>query len=176
MDAPTPDEIRERSPLLADRFPKPTAPVEDKELAVWIEDAAALVSSLTCRPIGIPDGEVPEGMEEVPTHLKSLAKRAVAMKIERLVLQFGSKRERQSGGAFNLRGFRAGSYAEDYFGPEEAIKAKRLDPDQNTAEVLWALATEACREAWEAFWDPENAQQPASAVRAFDWSQRPGSY
>jgi hypothetical protein len=178
MDAPTPEEVRARSELLKARYPEPEPPEGEGDppvdpLLIWIEDAVALVASLTCRAIG------PEGTpgEEVPAYMIPLAKRAVTMKVERLIVQLGSRRERQaSAGSSNLRGFRAGSYSEDYFGPDEAMKARRLDPDQQTHEVLWALTTEECREAWLALWDPENSQQPAALASAFEWSNRPGSY
>lgn len=170
MEAPTLAEVRTRSELLAQRYPDSE---RDAELTVWIEDATALVASMTCRAIG-PDGTPGE---EVPDHLVPLAKRAVTMKVERLVVQLGTSRERRgSAGNANLRGFRAGAYSEDYFGPDEAMRARRLDPDQQTHEVLWAITTEDCREAWLAIWDPENAQVPASSISAFEWGQRPGGY
>lgn len=177
MKAPTPEEVRARSEYLTQRYPPPAAPEGEEgpspdPLTIWIEDAVPLVASLTCRSIG--DGTPGE---EVPAHLVPLAKRAITMKVERLVAKLGTARERrQSVAAGNLRGFRAGSYGEDYFGPEEAIKAKRLDLDQETHEILWALATEECREAWLELWDPDGARRPAGAVIAFEWSNRPGGY
>lgn len=173
MLAPTPEEIRARSAFLSERFPLEEPPADPDPLEPWIEDAAALVASLTCRAIG------PEGTpgEAVPAHLEPLAKRAVAMKAERLAAQLSTSRDRRASVSNpNLRGFRAGSYSEDYFGPDEAAKARRLDPDQQTHEILWAITTEECREAWLALWDPENSQVPASSISAFEWSDRPGGY
>lgn len=63
--------------------------------------------------------------------------------------------------------------SESYFGPEQAMLARRLDPDPILAELLWALCTAAKREEWLAFWDPENNPQGVGGVVSFQYGNRP---
>jgi hypothetical protein len=168
---PTPDQVRERSKLLAAAYPDDDGGENDDALAVSAEDASLIVADLTGRAIG--PAETP-GVE-VPAHLVNLAVRAVAMKAEQLEVLGGTARDRRKAiRNANLRSISAGPWSESYFGPEEAAKAQRLDPDPRLHEILWALATEEKRDYWIALWT--GVQPPAGAVSSFDWSLRSGSY
>lgn len=168
MDAPTPDEAREQSAILRAALPSPSG---DAELIVLLQIAASLVSSMTCRKIG----EDAVG-EEVPAGKRPLADKAVIMKAEQLHTAFGtveSATEQYSNG--NLQSFTAGPYSESYFGPDAMMKAKRLDPNPMVHEILWALATEECRQGWLYIFDPEsNPPPPEAAALAYDYAERPG--
>ena len=171
MDAPTPDQLRARSDLLATRYPHPE-PLPDPytdALATWAQDASALVASLTCRDIGTNTGE------EVPDHLIGLAIRAVALKAEQLVMGGGSSKEaRRRAQRAGVRSMSAGPLSVTWGAAEDAMKAKQLDPDPAIHEVLWALATDECRAAWLALWEGE--VEPAAGVMAWEYGNRPGGY
>lgn len=169
MDAPTVEEVRERSDYLTTKFPDEAEPTA--ELNDWIAAAAGLLSELTGRKIGAEA----EG-EEVPSFLLALAKRAIVLKIETLVTSLGGSFAERKGniGSGNLASFSAGAYAESYFGPEAASKAGMLDPDHSINEILWALCTEEKRAEWIAQWS--GIQQPAAMAQAFEWGQRSGGY
>jgi hypothetical protein len=168
VDAPTVEEVRERSDYLATKFPDPAG---DAELTEWIAAVDGLLSEMTGRSIG------PEATgEDVPTFLVALAKRAIILKIEQLITSLGgSFAERRTRiGEGRLASFSAGAYSESYFNPEAASKAGMLDPDPAIADILWALTTEEKRAEWIAKW--QGIESPAAMVQSFDWGQRPGSY
>lgn len=168
MIPPTPADLRARSALVRTRYPaEPYDAQRELDIQNAIETAQGLIKSLTCRAMD----------ETIPADLRVLAIRAIVLKTEQVLLT-GEYRARRGviGSGRQLRSFTAGSYAESYFGPQEAGRMKRLDPDDALHEVLWALATEECREAWLALWGEEPA--PASAVQTFDWRHqgRPSGY
>lgn len=160
MDTPTTDEVRARSELLTKRYPKSDA-ARDAILRGMLEDDAPVVSSLTGRKIGPPDTP---GVE-VPMWLRPVAIRAMALRAERIAVTGTAQKRQGSIGTLQLRGFSAGPYSEQYFGPGEAATAKVLDPDPAVHELLWALATEQKRDEWLALWG--GAQPPADAVQSF---------
>jgi hypothetical protein len=171
----TAPEARVRSGLLTEDFPPEDG---DEALDALLLSASALVGSLTCRPLvegqTDPDG-CTDCYAEVPDYLVDLAKRAVVMKAEQMQVRTGSAAARRRGiGVGNLQSFSAGPYSESYFGPDQAGKARYLDPDPALHEVLWALATEACKERWLNLWD--GTVTGAVGVVAYDYGARPGGY
>ena len=179
MDVPSPTEARERSALLTERFPSDheddTQGENNAKLALQLKFAAQLVSSLTCRVFDDVGGSA--GMEAVPAHMEELATRAVVLKAEQIDAswtgQTSAQRVSQLGQG-NLASISAGPWSESYFGPGEAASLARLDPVPAIHELLWALATEDCRNAWLLLWSGETA--PAGAVESFEYGQRPGGY
>lgn len=175
MDTPTPAQIRQRSALLTARLPLPDPlpdPLDDP-LIPWIEEASALVASLTCRMIG-PDSPG----EEVPPNKVPLALRAVAMKTEQLYEALGTvQTRRRSMGTGRLRSFAAGNYSESYFGPGDAADAKVLDLDTRLHEILWSLCTDECRDYWLHLWNPDAyPNEPVAGPLSYDWGMRPGGF
>jgi hypothetical protein len=163
-------ELMEGSELLTQRFSAEGGP---EKLQTLIEEAYGILHDLTCRSFG--DGDLETPGEEVPTWLGPTAIRAMRLKAEQMVLRTGSAKERKRGaGRGNLASFRAGSYAESYFGPGEIAKSKTLDSDTSVAEALWALCTDACKEKWLALWSDVPA--PAAGIIGIEWSDRPGGY
>lgn len=164
---PSPSEVRSRSHLL--RLLLPPDPVDadvEETLRQAVYDAVALVEQLTCRSLQAPLGR--EGVKD----LDRLAMRAVVLKTEKMVMQEGTAVSRKKIlGNQLLKSISAGPWSETYFGPEEASKAKVLDTDPALHEVLWALATEECRDQWLFLWGMA-AQPPFGAVKAFDWQGR----
>lgn len=160
MDLPLPADVRARSTLLTTRYPDPAG---DAALTRLISEAGPLVAELTGRAIGGAPGE------EVPAYLLPLAVRVISIKAEQIDFAFNmdaAARQRVLRRG-NLRGFSAGPYSESYFGPQEAVAVKALDPDKATADLLWALATEAKRAYWLALWSGK--QSPGNVVTSFDW-------
>lgn len=151
--------------MLTTRYPDPAG---DAALEVVVTDSAALVSSLTCRDIGVGTGE------DVPAALVPLAQRAVALKAEVLALGGTAEARAAAGASGRLASFNAGPYGESYFSPDIAARAGVLDPDPALHEVLWALATEDCRAAWLLLWASLRGENvpppPAYAVEEIDWS------
>lgn len=167
MDIPTAIEARTLSKLLEETFP---APDGDAPLVSWLAVAGQLVGSLTGR--SIPSGA--DG-EEVPAHMLDLANRVIVMKAEGLAVRGATSRARtRAAKGGNLQSISAGPWSETYFGPQQAAQSKRLDPDQDLHDLLWALATDEARGAWEALWSGEYA--PAAAGLAFEYQNRPGAY
>lgn len=162
MNTPTPEEVRSRSALVEQRFPDTTD--GDAALAAQLEVLAPIISDLTGRKIG------PEGTPgvEVPGYLVPVAERAFALKLERTPTT--AKERRRVLQSLSLRSFSAGPYSETYFGPDAAAAIKRLDPDEETHEVLWTLATEEKRQEWLFLWNGQLA--PGVAVQSFAWSAR----
>lgn len=167
MDVPSATEARLVSKVLEERFP---APDGDDALDVWLQVGARLVASLTCRIIGDAAGD---DMEEVPADLEPLVRQAIIWRTEVFVERsWSSAARRRAIRHGNLQSISAGPWSESYFGPEQAQKAKQLDPDRDLADLLWAIATPACREGWIALWGGEHA--PAATAVAYAYDQRPG--
>lgn len=160
MDAPTPDAVRARSALVTLLFPDAAA--GDAALTLVEQVVGPVISDLTGRAIGGAPGE------EVPDYLVPVAERAFALKIERHPAT--AKERRKAIRGLNVRSVSAGPWSESYFGPGEAAQIKRLDPDPETHEVLWTLATPDKRAYWRALWD--GVYEPAAGVQTFPWLRR----
>ena len=173
MDAPTPTEARQRSALLTEKYPADDGHEFDTALTSLLAAASQLVASLTCRQIGTAGGT---GTTDVPVELRELAMRAVVLKAEEFDVQWGGSAASRSKtiGSGNLASISAGPWSESYFGPGEAVTAQALSLDRSQHELLWALASEECKQKWMLLWTGE--AEPAGAVEAFEYSQRPGGY
>jgi hypothetical protein len=157
---PTPEEVRLRSPLLRQLYP---AYEGDAELGLLLDDLAPLIGSLTCRSFAGGEGT------EVPTALYPLAIQVFAMVAESRSLTGTAKARSSQIGRAGLRSITAGPWSESYFGPEEAEKAQMLWPDADVHGLLWALATQDCRDAWLALWTGTHA--PAGVLVGFDYGR-----
>lgn len=158
-------EVRGASELLQDLYPAdPFDAAAEAELEAKITTAVALIESLVC-------GRV---LGDLTGNDRWIALRAVVLKTEQLAVRGATKQRRRAIRSGNLRSISAGPWSESYFGPEEAAKAKRLDPDPELHEVLWALADEDCRESWLVLWGGQ--PKPAAAVQSFDYRRLPGGY
>ena len=165
VDTPTASQLRQHSPYLKAQYLEGDG---DTELELLASITAPLVGSLTGRAIAGNEGE------EVPAALLPLAFRAIAMKTEQFDAALGSRKSRRrSMNRGNLASFSAGSYSESYFGPDQAMKAKRLDPDPILAELLWALCTDAKKQEWLELWDPEAYPSGEGGLRSFEYGNRP---
>lgn len=167
MDIPTPEALRKQSALLAERYPSPD---KDEALEILAAVTGPLVGSITGRIIGGGEGE------DVPEFMVALATRAVAVKCEQFDSALGTvKARRQSLNRGNIASFAAGSYSESYFGPQQMVIAKRLDPDPIVSELLWALATEQRRYEWLELWDPANfaGAHLSGFIESFEYGNRP---
>jgi hypothetical protein len=170
VETPTADQVRARSPLLRQRYPE-GGPNEDDLLAA-VEDSAVVIAATTGRKIDpFPDGE------EVPAGLRSTAVRAVARMAEMMDTTASVTVADADARGRRLRGFSAGPYSEQYFAPGDLIvKGGRpqMSPDTQLDLLLWALATEAAKEAWLAL--VTGQQPPAGAVTAFDYRRMGAGY
>lgn len=161
---PSAAEVRERSPFLQSVLPTGIGS-NDELLREAVLDAKALVESLTCRNLDQSLGD---------QRLDRLALRAVTLKTEAIGGSEATAKARKARlGTQLLKSFSAGPYSETYFGPDQAAALKRLDPDPATHEVLWALATQECRDAWLVLWGLSVAP-PFAGVQAFDYGRRGG--
>ncbi len=165
METPTADEVRERSPLLRERYP--AVPGEDPapDLLATIEDAAVIVGSLTGRLIAPL-----EVGEEVPAGLRRIAVRAIARMAELMDTQMSAEFADVVARGERLRGFSAGPYSEQYFAPGElVVKSGRaqMSPDAQLDALLWALATDEAREEFIAL--ATGVHAPGGAVSNFDY-------
>lgn len=167
MDTPNADELRQHSALLSTRYPAGKAE-NDEALKLLASITAPLVGDMTGRAIAGTEGV------EVPTSKLVLARQVIAMKTEQLAAAVGTTKDRKrSLNRGNLASFSAGSYSESYFGPDQALRAQRLDSDPILAELLWALCTEEKRLEWLAQWDPENFPSGTASIVSFDYGNRP---
>ena len=158
-------EVWARSPYLQNRYPTGGA---DQIVDMMVKSVAPLVASMTGREIAGVEGE------PVPPSLRELELRALALKAESLDNSFGSyKARKRSISRGNLASFSAGSYSESYFGPQQALAAKQLDPDPVLSEVLWALCTEQRKLEWLNLWDPVNYPLGEGGFVSFEWGNRP---
>lgn len=163
METPTADQVRERSPLLKQRYPD-NGPDEAIFEAV-IEDSAVVVASLTGRLI-----EPYEAGEEVPAGLVNVAIRAIARMSELMDTEETVEFADVSARGRRLRSFTAGPYSESYFAPGELIVKNgrpQMSPDSLLDRLLWALATEDAQDEWIAL--ATGVQRPAGAVTEFDF-------
>lgn len=162
---PSPSVVRRRSQLVAASYPEDPldADVEDR-LREDVRDATALVESLTCRKL--------DAALAADEGLARLALRAVTLKTEKI----SGRSSVSAAGAMSqpllIKSISAGPWSESYFGPEEAAKAKMLDSDPALHEVLWALATEECRDRWLELWSGVN--RPAGQTTEIAWGAASG--
>lgn len=179
MQTPTPDELRAESDLIEAKLPA-TGP-NDVKLALRAETAAVLVASATFRLIEPVEASVVEGydFEEVPAGLVPIARRAVALMVERLLVTGAPDFAEQVATGRRLRGFSAGPYSENYFAPGEFARRGAaqgrppMDADDALDSALWALATIDAREYHVAV--STGRQAPASSVSAFNYARGGGS-
>lgn len=165
MDAPTAEEVKAVSPLLAAQYPEPD---DEPALDRLIDVVAPLVGDLTGRAIAGTEGD------EVPAAFVPMAVMAIALKTVSFYQATGSKAAAEENlERSRLRSISAGSWSESYFGPGEAAQAKQLDLDPTLSSLLWALATEEKKAEWLAQWDPDNAPG-FSIIESFDYGARPG--
>lgn len=136
-------ELRARSEFVRVKFPAaPYDAQKEQDVARALLTSTRLVESLVCRKL---DGTMPE--ELVP-----LAIQATVYKTEQVLHSGGSRRRISALGRRALKSMTAGPYSETYFGPDDAAKTKRLDLDPELHDLLWALATEECRDRWLELW------------------------
>lgn len=158
-------DIWARSVTMQARYPKGSG---DGDFALLVAVTAPLVGNMTGRAIAGTEGE------EVTPDLLEIARRVIAMKTEQFASALGSQKDRKrSLNRGNLSSFSAGSYSESYFGPDQAMRAQRLDADPILAELMWALCTEQKRAEWLAQWEPENFPAGVATITSFDYSNRP---
>lgn len=158
-------DIWARSSFLQKRFPRGGA---ESDLEFVVAAVAPLVGSLTGRAIAGTEGTA------VPAALVPIELQAIAMKADGFVNATGSAKSRRSSiGRGNLASFSAGSYSESYFGPAQAMAAKKLDSDPVLADLLWALCTPEKQLYWLALWDPANFPSGEGGLVSFEWGNRP---
>lgn len=153
MQTPTLDEIRAESDFLAAKVPPDNGGPNDDKLTARTAAAAALVASVTFRLIAPVTEPTVAGyvFEEVPSGLQPVARRAIAVMVERLIVQADPKLVEQQAAGKRLRSMSAGPYSEAYFAPGEFARRGQsgrpaMDQDDALDTLLWALATETGRE------------------------------
>lgn len=168
---PSYDEVRDRSPLLREKYPVGAAdPQVEGDLDRVVSDAVGLVQSMTCRVLD----------ETLPAELVGTAYRAVTLKAEQLAVTGAAKFAEQTAAGRRIRSISAGPWSETYFGPDELTGRRgqqqfpMMDPDPRLAEALWALATDECREAFVALIRGQFV--PAGQATEFDYRRMGGGY
>lgn len=150
MDPPLPAEIRARSELLADKYPVAVPPANPDPLQVYIDDAVALVSSLTARILTVDPtscvAEVP--CEETPDGLRPVALRAVSLMSERLGVQGEIKIARSRARGQMLRSFTAGRYCVPMETEALTSRGWRNYGDLCVGDLLLGFDTEAGVARW----------------------------
>lgn len=158
-------DIWARSQYLQQRYPRGAA---DGALGFLVGTVAPLVGSMTGRSIAGTEGE------GVPTSLRELELMAIALKCDSFDSAVGSAKSRKSSiSRGNIASFSAGSYSESYFGPAQAMAAKKLDPDPVLADILWALCTEEKQLYWLAIWEPESFNLGEGHLVSYEYGNRP---
>jgi hypothetical protein len=108
-----------------------------------------------------------------------VARQAVALMVERLLVTGTAAFAEQIATGRRLRGFSAGPYSESYFAPGEFARRGAaqgrppMDADDALDAALWALATEDAREMFVAW--ATGVQPPAGAASVFDYRRTAGS-
>lgn len=181
---PSPDDVRQASPLLRAKFPRPAIdPAQPGDLRRTVYQSIALVQSETWRILDpslgcpAPSGEV---CEVVPNELEAVALQAVARMAERITVTTAPEFAEQVATGRRLRGFSAGPYSETYFAPGEfnrrgAQQARPIvDADDALDTALWALMTEAARDYF--VWRATGMAPPAGEATAFDYRRQSLGY
>lgn len=182
---PDPDDVRDASPLLRSKFPRPsTDPNQSGDLRRMTYQATMLVQSLTWRLIdptlGCP-APVDEGQcEMVPNELVPVAVQAIVRMAERIYVTTQPAFAEQVATGRRLRGYTAGPYSESYFAPGEFARRGAsqgrppMDSDDALDAALWALATEDARDYF--VWRSTGVAPPTSAVVSFDYRRQSIGY
>lgn len=180
---PTPDQVRNASPLLRQNFPAPPVSVyATADLRNQVYQSIAQIQSLTWRLIDPTLGcAAPEGYvcETVPPSLVPVAYAAVIRMTEELNVTASADYAEQLASGRMLRGFTAGPYSENYFAPGEfSRKGVMTRPPMSTDTVLdgmlWALATEDARDYF--VWRTTGIAPPTGLASAFDYRKANGGY
>lgn len=182
---PTPDQIRNASPLLRQNFPiPPVDPYAPADLRNQVYQSIAAVQSLTWRLIdptlgcSAPD-EGGYSCETVPPSLVPVAYAAVIRMTEELNVTSEADYAQQLASGRMLRGFSAGPYSESYFAPGEfSRRGVTTRPAMSTDSVLdamlWALATEDARDYF--VWRSTGIAPPTGVASAFDYRRSNSGY
>lgn len=158
-------DIWARSQYLQKHYPRGSA---EAPLEFLVGTVAPLVGSMTGRIIAGTVGEA------VPPSLHEMELMAIALKCDAFDAATGSAKSRRSSiTRGNIASFSAGSYSESYFGPAQAMAAKKLDPDPVLADLLWALCTEEKQLYWLAIWEPESFNLGEGHLVAYEYGNRP---
>lgn len=181
---PSPDEIRQASPLLRSVYPAPAGdPFQLADLRLIVYEATAYVQSMTFRLIDPSLGDVaPEGYlsEAVPDGLIPLAFTAIARMSERIKVTTDPAMATQIATGRRLRGFTAGPYSEQYFAPGEFARRGAsqgrppMDVDDALDSALWALATEDARDYF--VWRSTGVAPPVGVATSFDYRRQSIGY
>lgn len=180
---PTPDQIRDASPLLRQQFPEPpTDQYQASDLRALVSQAIGLVESATFRIIDPALGDPsPEGYigEIVPPALIAVAFDAIKRQSEVLQVTGAADFTQQAATGRRLRGFSAGPYSESYFAPNEFARKgvatrPQMSDDDTLDALLWALATEDARD-YLAFRD-SGVTPPTGVATAFDYRRQNSGY
>lgn len=181
---PTPDQVREASPLLRQRYPEPqTDPFQTSDLRNAVYQATALVQANVWRLIDPTLGcSAPEDYtcEVVTDALVPIAVRAVTIMTERLVVTEDPAYATQFALGRHLRGFSAGPYSESYFAPGEFARRGAqqgrppMDSDDALDALLWALATEDARDYF--VFRATGVSPPIGSATAFDYRRQSVGY
>lgn len=180
---PTPDQLRERSELLAQKYPPP-ANVGDPDPLVTVGvlgDAIAQVGSLSGRimdPANPQDAasSLVDTPEPVPAGLVPTALRAVTLMAEAIATMREVKRARQRAARLRVRGTSAGPWSEQYWDPAMVRGGTRGRPsfvdDPDLDDALWALATQDAQ--FQLIYLAGGQAPPGAAVSAFNFNRRAG--
>jgi hypothetical protein len=151
-------EARARSEFIRTEYPAaPYDAQKEEDLANALAAAQGLLASLTCRTFDA----------SMPPELLDMALFAAVAKTEQALAGGTMKSRRSQFGRRALKSMSAGPYSESYFGPDDASKLRRLDLDPDMHDLLWAIATEECREKWLATWD--GRYEPAGQTTEVAW-------
>lgn len=182
---PDPDDVRDASPLLRVKYPRPaTNPDQAGDLRRITYQATALVQSITWRLIdptlGCPAPPDEGQCEIVPNELAPVALQAIARMAERIQVTTDPAFAEQVATGRRLRGFTAGPYSESYFAPGEFARRgatqgrPAMDSDDALDAALWALATEDARDYF--VWRATGVAPPSAEVTSFDYRRQSLGY
>lgn len=158
-------DIWARSQYLQQRYPRGPA---ETVLEFLVGTVAPLVGSMTGRIIAGTEGEA------VPPQLREIELMAIALKCDSFDAAVGSAKNRKGSiSRGNIASFSAGSYSESYYGPGQAMAAKKLDSDPVLADLLWALCTEEKQFYWLAIWEPESFNLGEGRLLSYEYGNRP---
>lgn len=174
---PTPDDVRNLSELIADRFPVGGADSERK-LRNIVYMSIALVQGMTWRLIdptlGSPPGKV---FEAVPVSLVPIAIRAVTLMAEQQAVTGSLEFVASTNEGRRLRSISAGPWSESYFAPGELVMKNgrpQMSTNPELDTCLWLLATEDAREEFITL--TTGQQPPAAVITTIDYRRMGAGY